>query len=465
MADSNKTDLFSDAMQNVVDILEMAKITCIVVDKAAASIYCAAFKPEIVQVVVIGQSPGLLSAERASDLLVQCDPQRFKMEDNQFRYYEPSISPPQKNWCEVILIAVPNPPPPQYQPTRIKRLLELPVASPLSVIFDVIQGIQAQPDKGRTKKLKQLFKAVSKHELIAINNDFHRTLLVHLERVASVSPKLRQAASKFIGFCRREQIQERSTLDEGPDNGQSPTIKSAIAVVSNGQEGEPGTDAEDEDKISEERVYGPPIVIPETTPRFSRETAAFEYGIYGPQKSLELAVIASGGTLSTDTVADILTKRDPAHFLFSGTKSTFKYIEPGTGKFKSCPVAFFPIVNPIPVEYAPERLILMNDVPTVSLLPIILHTLCEILGPVTPLNHLGGANTGVIGTGSKKARSSVKYFLIGCLKSTKALVPIDDDYHRSVLPLLRRVVELFPDLEKLAKRYIRFCEGETGRKR
>ncbi|CAA7263423.1 unnamed protein product [Cyclocybe aegerita] len=546
MANPNRTDIFADAMQNVVDILEMAKITCIIINEAAASIYCAAFKPKIVQVVVVGQTPGLLSTEQASELLVRCDPQRFKMEVDQFRYYEPSISPPQKNWCEVVLIAVPNPPPPQYQPTRINRLLELPVPSPLSVIFDVVQGIQAQSDKGRAKKLRQLFKVMSKHELIAIDDDFHRTLLVHLERVARFSPKLGQATSKFADFCRRDQISDCSAADGGSDNGESlagedrsaqvmdrlkhislvvdtsgpsirdsisqttdphiaslegeqlssksPTIKPPI-VASNDPEDKSESGAEGEDKYSGE-LFGPPIVIPETTPRISREylgskldrqhlfcnaargivailhssgvrcvlinkTAAFEYGIFGPKKSLELAIIAPRGTLSTDTVADILIRCDPAHFVFLGTKSMFRYIEPGTGK--NCPVTFFPIVNPTPVEYAPECLVLMNDVPTVSLLPIILHTLCGILGPATPpVNYSDKANTGVPGTNLKKAQYAIKYFLIGCLKSTKALVPIDDNYHRTALALLRRVVEQFPDLEKLARRFIRFCEGEVG---
>ncbi|CAA7263425.1 unnamed protein product [Cyclocybe aegerita] len=168
---SAEVSIFLSARQDVVDILESDGKTCVLIKEAAASLYHAGFDTEIVHIVIMSKIPGLISEEEAKATLIRYDPDRFKCEGGELRYCEPSVIPPKKNWCRIVLIPTPNPPPPQYEPNRTKRLLDLPVASPLSIISDAIAGIQIVPEKGRASKLLRLLDIVSRHELVTIDEE------------------------------------------------------------------------------------------------------------------------------------------------------------------------------------------------------------------------------------------------------------------------------------------------------
>ncbi|KAJ3516554.1 hypothetical protein NLJ89_g1064 [Agrocybe chaxingu] len=208
---SVEVSIFLSARQDVVDILESDGKTCVLVKEAAASLYHVEFDTEagslVVHVVIMPKIPGFVSEEEAKATLIRYDPDRFKREGAELRYYEPGVIPSKKNWCGIVLIPTANPPPPQYESSRIQRLADLPVASPLSVISDAIAGIQTAPEKGRASKLLRLLEMVSRHELVTIDDEFHRTLLVHLERVASFSQEFQHATSILIGFCQGEHVE------------------------------------------------------------------------------------------------------------------------------------------------------------------------------------------------------------------------------------------------------------------
>ncbi|CAA7263428.1 unnamed protein product [Cyclocybe aegerita] len=466
----------------------------------AASLYDTALVPMSVHVAFIPRTSSSrgLSAGEVAQIIAQQNPTKFRVRKSHLRYFEHSILPPKQNWCQITLVPLSHPPPRQYESDFIQYRSGLPVVSVLPVAFDAISDIQTAPKlkKPKGKKLFQLLKALSVCKPIAIDDEFHGALLVHLNRIASFSPEWRGIVSKFVLFCQGEPTSIQATSE-------------AVDMVAEGADVESISDSEDDDAEEDETEPSGPIdtraptvaerplpasitPFPAVQPTVAlvrpyikkkrqdrqvvvsnatravvrllqsrgincvlhKRIAAFEYGIRNAPGEVELAILkGTGQHLSKDQIERSLLQEKPDLFAFrpsenGGTQRIFCYFDPTIAPptKNHCEVVFTLIEIPLTSKYQTDRLVQLNGLLAVSLLPVVVDTLPVFL----ELSRQGRA-------AQKLLRQVVPMFFRRCSTSMEALLPIDEAYHREALSVFNETCNSIPDLAQHLKPFVDFC--------
>ena len=137
-------------------------------------------------------------------------------------YFDSVIKPPKKTWCDIELISIRNPPPPEYTVQHVKYVNGLPVGSMLPLVIDKLRSLflayhsnnrSLPPTNVNYKRFKKLLSRSS------INWDhghesFRQEALRNLFEASSIFPELSPQLSKLIQDCRRAS----SLLQEAPSN-------------------------------------------------------------------------------------------------------------------------------------------------------------------------------------------------------------------------------------------------------
>jgi hypothetical protein len=179
--------------------------------------------------------PGTLLGDNLAKVLVHTDSLKFRIRTNKAKsdspmvaYFDPTVSPPKKNWCDLELVTVPNPPPPEF--FSIIRVNGLPVPPPVPVLVQALRDLVAHHDSVKTergllnwkppkkaqKKIKKLctqpFTASDSPYLL--DESFMKIALSLLKRVYGISPELSPHIGAFILRC--EQKGYLPSLDDSP---------------------------------------------------------------------------------------------------------------------------------------------------------------------------------------------------------------------------------------------------------
>ena len=168
---------------------------------------------------------GTLLGDNLTKVLVHTDPLKFRIRTNKTKsdpsmvaYFDPTISPPKKNWCDLELVTVSNPPPPEF--LSIIRVDGLPVPPPVPILVQAVRDLVAhydsvknvdgllnwKPPKKAQKKIKKLstqhFTASDSPYLL--DESFMKIALALLKRLYAISPELSPHIGALIHRCEQK---------------------------------------------------------------------------------------------------------------------------------------------------------------------------------------------------------------------------------------------------------------------
>ncbi|CAA7263437.1 unnamed protein product [Cyclocybe aegerita] len=207
-----KQERINQVFEYMVGALEATGITCILFGETAAMHYDINLIPKYVEIVIMSTTV----LEEASTMKIILEQSTcFKhtgawMLTRHVRRVRPLFRTPEGT--ETLSSSSSPSPPIHYQPHRIMRQqsrwipMELPLPPVLAVVFDLIEGIQSQLLKSRRNRLRNILRDLARRNLVHVDDNFHRELCGHLERVVRLSPELEVYTSKFVRFCRGESI-------------------------------------------------------------------------------------------------------------------------------------------------------------------------------------------------------------------------------------------------------------------
>ncbi|KAH9474352.1 hypothetical protein JR316_0012810 [Psilocybe cubensis] len=153
---ANRKTIVSNAARDLVRALEKRGFTCILVQDMAAFLQGSKVVPKDVKLVVLPQSVGIPVNNQLGRDLVEQQPSKFRVRQRKNKsdvlsYYDSSIAPPKKTFCDFELISVKYPPPPEYRPELTSRVDGLPVLSLLAIVVDKVNELLEQYDASSNK--------------------------------------------------------------------------------------------------------------------------------------------------------------------------------------------------------------------------------------------------------------------------------------------------------------------------
>jgi hypothetical protein len=133
-------------------------------------------------------------------------------------YFDPTVSSPKKNWCDLELVTVPNPPPPEFLSTI--RVNGLPVPPPVHILVQALRDLVAHYDSMKNedghlnwKPLKEAQKNIKKLSTqpftasdspCLLDESFMKIAFALLKRLYAISPELSPYIGAFIRRCEQK---------------------------------------------------------------------------------------------------------------------------------------------------------------------------------------------------------------------------------------------------------------------
>ncbi|KAF9540264.1 hypothetical protein CPC08DRAFT_770826 [Agrocybe pediades] len=176
--------------------------------------------PKDVKLVVLPSSGGPPSKETISKYLMNQCPTKFrfrtrKTETDALSYFDSSVQPPKKTFCDFDLIYLSNPVPPQYRESLIGEAEGLPVTPLICLLVNKVTDLLEQYDAASDKidfirrSLKKILRHIrallptSTRSLhIPLDKAFRFEAAECLERVSIIFPELSNALAPLIRGCR-----------------------------------------------------------------------------------------------------------------------------------------------------------------------------------------------------------------------------------------------------------------------
>lgn len=174
------------------------------------------FHGQDLKVVIIPSAEGSLTKENAAAMLVEDSPVMFRIRHRKDRtsvlsYFDSVVKPPKKTWCDIELITVRNPPPPEYSVEYVVQIDGLPVGSMLPLVIDKLRTLLVAYNMNNCnlstsniiyKRFKKLL-TKSSINWIHGHESFRQEALRHLARASLLFPELSPQLSKLIHDCRK----------------------------------------------------------------------------------------------------------------------------------------------------------------------------------------------------------------------------------------------------------------------
>ncbi|PPQ93057.1 hypothetical protein CVT25_011933 [Psilocybe cyanescens] len=216
---ANRKTIVSNAARDLVRALEKLGLRCILIQDMAAFLQGSKVVPKDVKLVVLPQSEGILFKDQLGRYLVDQYPSKFRVRQRKnksdvWSYYDSSISPPKKTFCDFELITVKNPPPPEYRSELTSRIDGLPVISLLSIVVDQVCDLLAQYDSSPNqndfvrrppRKLCQTLRTLlptSGHSICTpTDKSFRLEALDCFVRASALFPEFSSGLSTLIRVC------------------------------------------------------------------------------------------------------------------------------------------------------------------------------------------------------------------------------------------------------------------------
>ena len=168
---------------------------------------------------------GTLLGDNLAKVLVHTDPLKFRIRTNKTKsdppmvaYFDPTVSSPKKNWCDLELVTVPNPPPPEFLSTI--RVNGLPVPPAIHILVQALHELVAHYDSVKNedghlnwkplKKVQKNIKKLSTQPFTAsdspclLDESFMKIAFTLLKRLYAISPDLSPYIGAFIRRCEQK---------------------------------------------------------------------------------------------------------------------------------------------------------------------------------------------------------------------------------------------------------------------